>query len=97
LLSNPVVLDPIPRNQRDNYIAPTQSSADLTVPPEHYEYEYTQPRLVYSFDQSVFGVDNLSHVLTSLYQVRQKRGQRQKRGHHSLSRQKPKKNETEHK
>jgi hypothetical protein len=70
VLASPTIETPLPRDQRDNYIAPQQAGGSPSlsdVPPGHFEWEYGEQRLVYRFDQPFVGVDNQSHVLTALY------------------------------
>jgi hypothetical protein len=51
LLAAPLLLEPIPREQRGDYIA-SDPSLDLG-PVSRFEWEYSAPRLVYRFDQPV--------------------------------------------
>lgn len=62
LLSSPIVEPAGPRADRPDYLSqPTISTA-----PEHFQYEYSKPKLVFGFDQPVTGVGLSTHTLTTL-------------------------------
>jgi hypothetical protein len=66
LLSTPHVLPAGPRESRTDYMTSTMDGGFPTAP-EHFEWEYTSPKLVYPFDQAVAGVSNQTHSLMTLF------------------------------
>jgi hypothetical protein len=66
LLSAPHVLPAGPRESRPDYM-PSTMDGYFPTSPDHFEWEFTSPKLVYPFDQPVSGASNQTHSLTTLY------------------------------